>query len=50
MTKGAITNLAIPLAKDVLPGLVSNLALNVTSKAIDKLGKKTWKRNSLWSF
>ena len=40
MCKKAITNLAIPLATDYLPGLVSNLA----SKEIDKFERKAnWK-------
>ena len=39
MAKGAIINLDVLLAKDFLPGLVSNMASNVTSKAIDKLEK-----------
>ena len=34
--KKALTNIAIPLARDNLPGLVSNL----TSSAINKLNKK----------
>ena len=36
LCKKAITNLAIPLATDYLPGLVSNLA----SKEIDKFERK----------
>ena len=39
MAKGAIINLDVLLAKDFLPGLVRNMASNVTSKAIDKLEK-----------
>ena len=35
-----MTDLAIPFAKDVLPGLVSNMASNATSNVIDKLGRK----------
>ena len=41
MGKKAITDFAVPFAKDVLPGLVSNLASNATSNEIDKLGRKT---------
>ena len=40
MVKRTMTDLAIPLAKDVLPGLVSNMASNATSNVIDKLGRK----------
>ena len=40
MVKRTMTDLAIPLAKDVLPGLVSNMASNATSSVIDKLGRK----------
>ena len=29
--KKAVTNIAIPLARDSLPGLVSNLTLNATN-------------------
>ena len=39
MARGAIINLDVLLAKDFLPGLVSNMASNVTSKTIDKLEK-----------
>ena len=38
--KNVITDLAIPLAGDNVPGLVSNLASNANSNVIDKLGKK----------
>ena len=38
--KKTITDLAAPLAKDVLSGLASNMASNVTSKSIDKLANK----------
>ena len=38
--KNVITNLAIPLAGDNVPRLVSNLASNANSNVIDKLGKK----------
>ena len=33
-------DLAIPLVRDNLPKLVSNLASNATSNVSDKLGKK----------
>ena len=33
-------DLAIPLVRDNLPNLVSNLASNATSNVSDKLGKK----------
>ena len=39
MGKKAIADLAIPLARDSLPGLVSNLAPNAPSNVIDKLGR-----------
>ena len=35
--KQVITDLGIPLAKDVLSGLVSNIALNAASNVINKL-------------
>ena len=38
--KKALTNIAVPLARDNLPGLVSNLTL-----IINKCEKKKWKRN-----
>ena len=38
--KKAVTDPAIPLAKDNLPWLVSNIASNVISKAIDKPEEK----------
>ena len=38
--KKAITDLAIPLSRDNLPGLVNNLASNTTSYVIHKLGRK----------
>ena len=37
--KKVIINLAIPLARDNLPVLVSNLASNATSNVIDKFGR-----------
>ena len=40
--KKALTNIAVPLARDNLPGLVSNL----TSNAINKFERKNkWKRS-----
>ena len=38
--KEVMKNLVVPLAKDVLPGLVRNMASNVNSNAIGKLGRK----------
>ena len=40
MPKGAIADPAIPLAKDALPGLVSNMTSNAMSNVIDKLGRQ----------
>ena len=39
--KKAETNIAIPLGRDNLPGLVSNL----TTNAINKFKKNTWNRS-----
>ena len=40
--KKALTNIAIPLARDILPGLVSNLASSAINKFDKKIsGKKT---------
>ena len=41
LRKKAITDLAIPLVRDNLPGLVSNLASNVVNKFERKIGGKT---------
>ena len=38
--KKAIADLAVPLTKEVLSGQVSNMALNITLKAVNKLGNK----------
>ena len=38
--KKALTNIALPLARDNLPGLVSNLASNVINKFESKIGGK----------
>ena len=38
--KKAQTNIAIPLARDSLPGLVSNLTLNAIINLIEKQGEK----------
>ena len=39
MANGAIPDPAIPLAKDVLQGLVSNMVSNAILNVIDKLGR-----------
>ena len=38
--KKAIADLAVPLTKEVLSGQVSNMALNIILKAVNKLGNK----------
>ena len=38
--KKALTNIALPLARDNLPGLVNNLASNVINKFESKIGGK----------
>ena len=40
LSKIVIRDLVTPFAGDNLPGLLHNLASNVVSKVIDKLGKK----------
>ena len=40
LAKYALTKVDVPLAKDVLPGLVSNMVPGASSNAIDKLGRK----------
>ena len=39
-SKKALTNIAIPLARDYLPGLVSNLTSNATNKSERKISGK----------
>ena len=38
--KKILTNYAVPLAKDVLPGTVGNIASNVASNAINKFQRR----------
>ena len=45
-----VTKLAISLAEGVLPGLVSNMTVNVTSKTIDKLGRKLTEQGAVRGF
>ena len=40
MDKEAIIDLAIPLAKDILPTLVNNIASNAVLNVINKFGRK----------
>ena len=56
MDKEVIIDLAIPLAKDVLPTLVNNIASNAVLNVINKFGRKisgkevvrAWKRFTLF--
>ena len=45
-----VTKLAVSLAEDVLPGLVSNMTANVTSKTIGKLGRKLTEQGAVRGF
>ena len=50
LSKKVVTNLAIPLAKDVLPGLVINIASNAALHVINKFERRKSGKDSLYSF
>lgn len=47
LAKKALTNVAIPFAKDVLPGLTSNIALNAALNKLDKFGRRRTGKGTL---